>query len=153
MEVLPRIRTSRQTAPRKPETGFQHDGNPIGRLIAKIVREERPVDGFEDYQALKAAVRKRLTILRVRYRQAQLDDAISLVDRNTPLVRESDAVTRRPAKPVQPAGELISPARSKRLLDELEQRTGLRLRSMPRSTPGLTTDAINQFKRDNVWHR
>lgn len=148
MDVIPTIRTSRRSAPRNSSTGFQHDGNPIGRLIAKLIREEKPADGFEDYQALKVAIRRRLSALKVRYSQAQLDDAVSLVDRATPLVKARPRPPR--SVPAEPTGELVSPAHAKQILAEIEQRTGLRLRQIP-SGHELTTEALNDFKRRYVW--
>jgi hypothetical protein len=150
MDLFPTIRTSRQTAPRNSETGFQHDGNPIGRLIAKIAREVRPADGFEDYGEAKAAIRKRLTSLGIRYTQAQFDDALSLVETNTPLVAVAQALKRsRLVHQVAAESSVITPSAAKRIVDELHARTGLTLREMPQSRPGLSAEAINQFKREN----
>jgi outer membrane translocation and assembly module TamA len=154
MDLFPTIRTSRQTAPRNSETGFQHDGNPIGRLIAKIAREVRPSDGFEDYGEAKAAIRKRLTSLGIRYTQAQFDDALSLVETNTPLVARATPGPSRLIREVATETGVISPAAAKRIVDELHERTGLRMSEMPTGSAPLSADAINQFKRDNgLWRR
>jgi hypothetical protein len=56
------------------------------RLIARVLGEFADGPLFESYDELKAALRRRLAKLRVRYGPAELDDAITQVETNRPLV-------------------------------------------------------------------
>lgn len=62
-----------------------NDHETTTRLIAKLAREVATGRSFECSGDLIAALRRRLTQLRVRYRQCDLDDAIALVTTNNPL--------------------------------------------------------------------
>lgn len=56
------------------------------RLIAKVLRDLVSTETFASYADLKDALRRRLARLRIRYPQADFDDAISVIASNVALV-------------------------------------------------------------------
>jgi hypothetical protein len=84
MDVTRRSSTCAKSAQRFPQGVENQRGT---RLITRIVREVTPAAGFEDFTALKVAVYRKLTALRIPFTYAQVFDAIALVESNTCLVR------------------------------------------------------------------
>jgi len=71
------------------------------RLLAKILRELAAATRFESFADLNPAFRARLAHLRVRYTQAEFDDAINLVAASARLIETPPpaAIERRPPEP------------------------------------------------------
>lgn len=62
------------------------DFNSTKRLIAKLLRDLIRGNRFAEYADLRDALRRRLGRLRIRYRPADFDDAITTVQSNAALV-------------------------------------------------------------------
>jgi len=78
MDVIPAIRTTPQTT-RRGIQAHDDDGARRMRLLAKILRELVAQASYEGYADLKTDFRQRLVKLRIRCRQCEFDDVISLV--------------------------------------------------------------------------
>lgn len=89
------------------------------RLIAKVLRDVRRRQAFTTYADLKVALRTELGRLRIRYRQYELDDAISLVATNAALVVTPRVPPRPPAAIDTPA---LSRVEAKRIYEQIMAR-------------------------------
>jgi hypothetical protein len=116
-----------------------NDHETTTRLIAKLAREVATGRSFECSGDLIAALRRRLTQLRVRYRQCDLDDAIALVTTNHPLWNAPP-----PARTmVEDEVHALSSVEASAILERL--RPALPIRTMP-AVRRLSDDAILRLR-------
>lgn len=146
MDLYPPIRAGAD-AP-KSVLGKQRPRRPV--LVA-LVHEVLNGERFTDLVDLTEAVKTRAARLRIAYDSTKVAEAIRTVAHVRPVL-----VTKRHAQVVEDVAAetgAVSRAAAKRIVEELLQRVGVQLRTMPDSGRALTADAINQFKRAYVWHR
>lgn len=106
----------------KISTSAASRGNskPLAKLLRELVRTQR----FESYDSLKAALRGRCRQLRIPVTHADVDDAISLVESNTWLVRPPAAKPKL-APPVAESPTLVGRREAAKLLTGIFEKTGV----------------------------
>lgn len=147
MDVIPTIRAGAD-APKS----VQGKTKPQRPVLVAVVHEVLNQDRFTDLGDLTEAVKARASRLRIPYDSGRVADAVRTVAHVRPVVFTEQHANV--ARQVAADTGIVSPAEARRIVDELLRRTGRALPAMPSSRPGLTADAINQFKRDNgMWRR